>query len=117
MQLEGDYQGPYKLVLRVEDNRLAIDIADEADNPLHTIVLATTPLRRVIREYFAVCESYFEAIKHASPRQIEAVDMGRRGLHIEGADRLQERLADKVRIDEMTARRLFTLVCVLHLRG
>ena len=111
------YAGPYRLFLRVEDNRLAFDIADESGVHLHTLVLATAAFRRVMREYFAVCESYFEAIKHASPRQIEAIDMGRRGLHNEGAERLKERMADKVRIDDLTARRLFTLVCVLHLRG
>ena len=76
-----------------------------------------TPFRRIVKDYFHICESYFEAIKTASPSQIEAVDMGRRGLHNEGAELLRARLEGKVRMDENTARRLFTLVCVLHVKG
>lgn len=111
------YKGPYKLVLRIEDNRLAIDILTIADVALETIVLPLTPFKRIIKEYFLICDSYFKAIKSASPRQIEAIDMGRRGLHNDGSDLLKERLADKAEVDFDTARRLFTLLCVLHIRG
>ena len=76
-----------------------------------------SPFRRIVKDYFAVCDSYFDAIKHAPPSQIEAIDMGRRGLHNDGADLLRERLAGKIEIDANTARRLFTLICVLHIRG
>ncbi len=93
------------------------DVKGEDHEPLQRIVLAGTPFRRVVRDYFQVCESYFEAIKVASPSKIEAIDMGRRALHNDGAELLRERLADKVEIDYDTARRLFTLICVLHLRG
>ena len=82
-----------------------------------TVVLPLAPFRRIVKDYFLVCESYYNAIKRATPSQIEAIDMGRRGLHNEGADLLKERLSDKVEIDKQTARRIFTLVCVLHLRG
>ncbi|RMF12408.1 MAG: UPF0262 family protein [Alphaproteobacteria bacterium] len=111
------YPGPYKLVLRMEDNRLAMDIMTADDVGLETIVLPLTPFRRIIKEYFLICDSYFKAIKSASPRQIEAIDMGRRGLHNEGSELLRERLADKVEVDFDTARRLFTLLCVLQIRG
>lgn len=113
----GDYPGPYKLTLRLEDNRLAMDIATVDDVILETVVLPLTPFRRVIKEYFLICDSYFKAIKSASPRQIEAIDMGRRGLHNDGSELLQERLRDKVIVDFDTARRLFTLLCVLQIRG
>ena len=82
-----------------------------------TIALSLTPFRRIIRDYFGVCESYFEAIKTASPAKIEAIDMGRRGLHNEGSEILCARLKDKVSLDFDTARRLFTLICVLHIRS
>ena len=78
--------------------------------------LAMTPFRRIIREYFAICDSYYEAIRSASPSQIEAIDMGRRGVHNEGSELLRERLDGKIEIDMQTARRLFTLICVLHLK-
>lgn len=113
----GDFEGPYKVRLRIEEDRIILDVADEADKPLCGIKLPTGSLRRVIKDYFVVCESYFQAIKTMAPSQIEAIDMGRRGLHNEGAEILRERLADKVDIDEPTARRLFTLICVLHVRG
>jgi uncharacterized protein (UPF0262 family) len=80
-------------------------------------MLALGPFRRVVKDYFTVCESYYTALKSASPSQIEAIDMGRRGLHDEGAELLRERLAGKVEMDGNTARRLFTLLCVLHIRG
>lgn len=108
--------GPYHLRLGLEENRLALDIRDTADEPLFKVVLALSPLRRVVRDYFAVCESYYRAIRTASPSQIEAIDMGRRGLHDEGSEILRERLAGKVELDSGTARRLFTLICALHIR-
>ena len=109
--------GPYNLHLSVEENRLVIDINDARRKPLQKVVLPITPYRRLIKDYFTVCESYFEAIKRASPSRIEAIDMGRRSLHNEGAELMREHLADKVAIDVNTARRLFTLLCVLHIRG
>jgi uncharacterized protein (UPF0262 family) len=112
-----DYAGPFRLILRIEDNRLAVDIFDLGGDLLETVILALTPFRRTIKEYFLVCDSYFQAIKSASPRHIEAIDMGRRGLHNEGSVLLRERLAERVEIDHDTARRLFTLLCVLQIRG
>ncbi|MBZ0325875.1 MAG: UPF0262 family protein [Alphaproteobacteria bacterium] len=109
--------GPYALYLRLADGRLVFDIRDADDAPLRSIILALTPFRRIIREYFQVCESYFAAIKTAPPSRIEALDMGRRALHIEGSGLLRARLDGKVELDDITARRLFTLICVLHARG
>lgn len=109
--------GPYNLHLSVEENRLVMDINDARGKPLQKVVLPITPYRRLIKDYFTVCESYFEAIKRASPSRIEAIDMGRRSLHNEGAELVREHLADKVAIDTNTARRLFTLLCALHFRG
>ena len=113
----GDYEGPYSLHLAIEENRLLFDIRTEAETRLGTVTLPLSPFRRVIRDYFTLCESYFEAIKTASPSKIEAIDMGRRGLHNEGSELLQERLSEKIAVDFDTARRLFTLICVLHIRG
>ena len=113
----GDYGGPYILHISVAENRLLLDIHNETDEALGRIILALTPFRAIIRDYFAVCESYFSAIRTASPERIEAIDMGRRGLHDEGSALLRDRLAGKVDLDLATARRLFTLVCVLHLKG
>ena len=112
-----DPTGPYKLHLSIVDGRLLFDIKDENDTALDCFRLPTTPFRRVIREYFAICESYYAAIRTASPSQIEAIDMGRRGLHNEGSETLQDMLEDKAIVDFDTARRLFTLICVLHLKG
>lgn len=112
-----DHPGPYHLDLAIEDNRLVLDIRRTDDVSLERIALSLAPFRGIVKDYFFVCESYFAAIKRASPAQIEAIDMGRRGLHNEGSELLRERLADKVAIDFGTARRLFTLVCVLHIRG
>lgn len=112
----GGYGGPFHVLLRMEDNRLAIDIKTADSRPLETVILPLTPFRRVIKEYFLICDSYFKAIKTASPRQIEAIDMGRRGLHNEGSELLRERLAERVTVDRDTARRLFTLLCVLQIR-
>ena len=109
--------GPYHLHLAVEENRLNIEIRSAANGTTETIVLPLAPFRGIVRDYFMVCESYYEAIRRASLAQIEAIDMGRRSLHNEGSSLLMERLGDKVAIDLDTARRLFTLICVLHLRG
>ncbi|WP_448580059.1 UPF0262 family protein [Thermaurantiacus sp.] len=111
-----DHQGPYRLLLRVEEGRLAMDLADEGGNPLGTIPLGLAPFRRTVREYFAICESYYKAIRQASPSAIETIDMARRGIHNEAATLLMERLEEKVEMDFDTARRLFTLICVLHIR-
>ena len=113
----GDTSGPYTLRLSIVEGRLAFDVRNADDQALKTTILALSPFRRIIKEYFEVCDSYFSAIKSASPSQIEAIDMGRRGLHNDGSDILRERLADKIELDHPTARRLFTLICVLHIRG
>ncbi len=109
--------GPYSVILMIEDNRLVFDVRSEKDEKLGQFNLPVGTFRRIVKDYFMICDSYYEAIKRSSPSQIEAIDMGRRGLHNEGADILKEKLAEKVTIDETTARRLFTLVCVLHIRA
>jgi len=109
--------GPYRLHLSIEENRLLFDIRDEAEAPVGTVTLPLLPFRRIVKDYFAICEVYYDAIKTASPSKIEAIDMGRRGLHNEGSELLRERLDSKIEIDFDTARRLFTLICVLHIRG
>ena len=109
--------GPFHLHLAVEENRLAMEIRAAADGSSETIVLPLTPFRRIVKDYFLVCESYYNAIRSKSFAQVEAIDVGRRSLHDEGSTLLIERLADKVAIDHPTARRLFTLLCVLHLRA
>jgi uncharacterized protein (UPF0262 family) len=113
----GSNGGPYNLVLAIEENRLVFDIRLSDDVPHGKVMLSLTPFRRVVKDYFLVCESYYKAIRNAPPSQIEALDMGRRGLHDEGSKLLQQRLAGKIEIDFETARRLFTLICVLHLKG
>jgi uncharacterized protein (UPF0262 family) len=113
----GSKGGPYSLVLGIEENRLVFDIRRENDEAHGRIMLSMTPFRRVIKDYFLVCESYFKAIRNAPPSQIEALDMGRRGLHDEASALLRERLKGKIDVDNDTARRLFTLICVLHLKG
>jgi uncharacterized protein (UPF0262 family) len=113
----GSPGGPYALTLGAEENRLIFDIRLEDGAEHGRIMLSLTPFRRVIKDYFVVCESYFKAIRNAPPSQIEALDMGRRGLHDEGSVLLRERLKGKIEIDHDTARRLFTLICVLHLKG
>lgn len=109
--------GPYNLILSIEDNRLLFDIRNIADRKLIKFSLPVAAFRRIVKDYFMICDSYYEAIKRSSPSQIEAIDMGRRGLHNEGAEILRERLVGKAEIDQNTARRLFTLVCVLHIRA
>ena len=113
----GDDRGPYTLNLGIEDNRLVFDIRTEGGDKLDRFTLPLNSFRKIVKDYFIVCESYFEAIKTAPPSRIEALDMGRRGLHNEGSDILRDRLEGKVDIDKRTARRLFTLICVLHIRA
>lgn len=111
------HEGPFRIVLRVEDNRLAIDLHDEAGAPLGTVRLGLARFRRPIRDYFAICDSYFKAVRAENPRGIETIDMARRALHNEAAAVLQECLDGKVDMDFDTARRLFTLICVLHIKA
>lgn len=113
----GGFDGPYVLHLAIDGERLVFDVRSEAGEPLTYFALPLRSLHRLIKDYFLMCSSYFNAIKTLSPSRIEAIDMGRRGLHNEGAQFLRERLADKVAMDMDTARRLFTLICVLHIRG
>ncbi len=109
--------GPFHLNLAIAENRLAMEICALADGSSETITLALAPFRRIVKDYFLVCESYYEATRGKRLAQVEAIDVGRRSLHDEGSALLIERLADKVAIDHATARRLFTLICVLHLRA
>lgn len=117
------HEGPYRLRLSVEDGRLALQIAAEADAAdgaeaeLETLILGLGRFRRLIRDYFAICDSYYQAIRKATAQEIETIDMARRGVHNEAAELLLERLDGKVETDFPTARRLFTLICVLHIRG
>jgi uncharacterized protein (UPF0262 family) len=111
-----DHPGPYHLILAVADNKLVFDVRDTAEQEIYKFILSLTPFRRIIKEYFDVCESYFAAIKTSSLSQIEAIDMGRRGLHNEGSEILRDRMAGKVEMDFGTARRLFTLICALHMK-
>ena len=109
-------RGPWRLVLRVEDGRLAMDITGEGEAACGSVLLGLAPFRRVVREYFAICDSYYKAIRNASPSAIETIDMARRGIHNSAAELLMERLDGRVEMDFDTARRLFTLICVLHIR-
>lgn len=109
--------GPYRLKLSLVDSRLVFAIAREDGSDVVTHILSLTPFRRIVKDYYMICESYYDAIRSASPSHIEAIDMGRRGLHNEGSQTLKDRLGGKIDIDFDTARRLFTLVCVLHWRG
>ena len=107
----------YKLNLSLMEQRLAFEISDDAGDSIATHILSLTPFKRIVKDYFQICESYYDAIRSSTPSQIEAIDMARRGLHNEGSETLQERLDGKIAIDFQTARRLFTLICVLHWRG
>jgi uncharacterized protein (UPF0262 family) len=111
-----EHPGPYHLVLGIADNKLVFDVRDTDRQEVYKFILSLTPFRRIIKEYFEVCESYYAAIKASSLSQIEAIDMGRRGLHNEGSEILRDRLAGKVEMDFGTARRLFTLICALHMK-
>jgi len=109
--------GPYRLALGVEEGRLVMDVRLEDGAPHARVLLSLAPLRKVVKDYFLICESYYKAIRTAPPHQIEALDMARKTLHDEGASELRKRLDGKVEIDFDTARRLFTLLCVLQMRG
>jgi uncharacterized protein (UPF0262 family) len=111
------YAGPYALHLGVEEGRLVLALSREDGSPLETLILSLGTLRRPIKDYFAICDSYYEAIRNATPQQIETVDMARRGIHNDAAELLKERLGGKIDVDFNTARRLFTLICVLHIRA
>jgi uncharacterized protein (UPF0262 family) len=116
-RVEGEQRGPYRLMLSIAEGRLLLEILDGTDERCSTIGLALSSFRRIVKDYFLICESYYKAIRTATPSQIETIDMARRSLHNEGSKLLKERLKGKVEIDFDTARRLFTLVCVLHWRG
>ena len=118
-QPAGAQPGPYDLHLSIEENRLVFDVrlATATDETYGKIMLSLTPFRKLIKDYFLICESYYDAIKTAAPAQIEAIDMGRRGLHNEGSELLKDRLQGKIEMDFDTSRRLFTLICVLHIKG
>jgi uncharacterized protein (UPF0262 family) len=109
--------GPYKLHLGVFEQRLVFSVHDAHDRKLRDVILSLTPFRKIVKDYFLVCESYYAAIKKLGNAQIEALDMGRRGLHDEGSELLRERLAGKIEVDHDTARRLFTLICALHIKA
>jgi uncharacterized protein (UPF0262 family) len=113
----GKPEGRFRLRLSIVDKKLVFDIAQPDGAPVIRHILSLTPLSRLIKDYFIVCDSYYAAIRNAGPAQIEAIDMGRRGLHNEGSTLLRERLAGKIDVDFETARRLFTLVCALHWKG
>ena len=107
--------GSYRLKLSLQDKRLVFDVTGEAF--ARTYAISLTPLKGVIKDYLLICDSYYEALRGSSPSQIESVDMGRRGLHNEGAEQLMNRLEGKIAVDQETARRLFTLLCALYRRG
>jgi uncharacterized protein (UPF0262 family) len=112
---EGARSGPFDLKMGLVENRLVLDVRGPEYERRH--ILSLSPFRGLIKDYFLICESYYQAIRNSTPAQIEALDMGRRGLHNEASQRLQTRLAGKVETDLDTARRLFTLICALHWRG
>ncbi|MGD9868162.1 MAG: UPF0262 family protein [Hyphomicrobiales bacterium] len=109
--------GPYCLRLSIEESRLVFAVSDRQWQLINAVMLSLSPFRKIIKDYFMICESYYQAIKTAPPSRIEALDMGRRGLHDEGSRLLMERLSGKIEVDFPTARRLFTLICVLHWKG
>lgn len=109
--------GPYRLYISLVDSKLVFSIKTEDDRDVSTHILSLTPFRRIIKDYFLICESYYEAIRSSTPSQIEAIDMGRRGIHNDGSQTLMDRLSGRIKVDFDTARRLFTLVCVLYWRG
>jgi uncharacterized protein (UPF0262 family) len=115
--LDGRDDGPYKLTLAIVEDRLVLSVGNEAADPLVTHVLSLSPFRRLIKDYFMVCDSYYAAIRSAPPSRIQSIDMGRRALHDEGSRLLMERLKGKIGVDHDTARRLFTLICALHWKG
>ncbi len=112
--LDGGPAGPYRVRLSTQDNKLVFDVRREDDEPAKIIALSMSPFRRIVRDYHMICESYYDAIRNSTPQQIESIDMGRRGIHNDGSELLQERLQGKASMDFDTARRLFTLLCALH---
>jgi uncharacterized protein (UPF0262 family) len=114
---ENAAEGPFTLHLAITGARLMFDIRREDGTPVVAHLLSLGPFRRIVKDYFMICDSYYQAIRTATPDKIEAIDMGRRGIHDEGSRTLMERLHGKVRVDFETARRLFTLICVLHWKG
>ena len=108
--------GPFELYLSNVERRLVFDVRKSGGDALGQVHLSMTPFRKIIKDYFMLCESYYDAIRNAAPAQIETIDMARRGMHNEGSDILQERLKDKIQLDQNTARRLFTLICSFHMR-
>jgi uncharacterized protein (UPF0262 family) len=116
-QYPDGYSGPFRVRLRVEEGRLVIEIARENTELLEAIILGLSRFRRPIKDYFAICDSYFKAVRQASPQQIETIDMARRAIHNDAAEILIDRLKGKITLDFDTARRLFTLICVLHIKG
>ena len=114
---DGHDGGPYALHLSMAESRLVFDIRLPDGTPVTAHLLSMTPFRKIVKDYFMICDSYYAAIRTATPDRIEAIDMGRRGLHDEGSNILMDRLKDKVTVDFDTARRLFTLICVLHWKG
>ena len=115
--LEGHNGGPYTLHLSLADNRLVFTVGDTDRAPIQHVMLSLSPFRRLVKDYFLICESYYQAIKTQPASKIEAIDMGRRGIHDEGSQLLMERLKGKIAVDLPTARRLFTLLCALHWKG
>jgi uncharacterized protein (UPF0262 family) len=115
--LEGHDGGPYTLHLSLADNRLVFIVGDTERAPIQHVMLSLSPFRRLVKDYFLICESYYQAIKTQPASKIEAIDMGRRGIHDEGSQLLLERLKGKIAVDIATARRLFTLLCALHWKG
>lgn len=113
----GHAGGPYALHLSIDGSRLVFDIRLEGGEPVIAHLFSLAPLRGIVKDYFMICDSYYQAIRTATPDKIEAIDMGRRGLHNDGSRLLLERLKSKVEVDFDTARRLFTLICVLHWKG
>lgn len=115
---EGTFAGPYQVHLSIEERRrLVFEVTDDSNGAAGRMTLPLVPFRRIVRDYFQICESYYDAIKRLSPSQIETIDMARRAIHDEGSTILTERLEGKIDVDEETARRLFTLICVLHIRA
>ena len=112
----GSDAGPYALRLAIEDQRLVFDVKLQTGAPVHVFVFSLGPLRRILKDYLMMCDSYYEAVRDSTLAQIEAIDMGRRGVHNEGSSILKERLSGKIEVDFATSRRLFTLICALHRR-
>ena len=109
--------GPYRLGLAIREKRLVFDVETEGQQKAAEFHLSLSPFRQVVKDYWAICESYYDAVKNMPPSQIETIDMGRRSLHDEGANLLRDRISDWAKVDQSTARRLFTLICVLNIRG